>query len=189
MKGITVNRIPLVIATTIATTLAVILGFVLWNSNQNHDGHNMAAGDRASFAAMMIPHHAQAVELAQLALEKSDDERILELSNEIITSQSAEIELMESWTDSDTMNSHAGHMMEMDGMLSNEEMDALRNATSDFDRLFLNGMIAHHEGAIDMANIYLPTDDVEFGQLLNDIISAQTAEIAEMNEWLSELAN
>lgn len=182
------NRTPLVIVSTIAASLAVILGFVLWNSNQNHDGHNMASEDRESFAAMMIPHHAQAVELAQLALEKSDDERILELSNEIIESQSAEIELMESWTDSDTMNEHAGHMMNMDGMLSNEEMDALRNATSDFDKLFLNGMIAHHEGAIDMANMYLPTDDEEFSKLLTDIVAAQTREISEMQAWLNELA-
>ena len=150
---------------------------------------NMADGDRASFAAMMIPHHAQAVEMAQLALEKSNDERILQLSNEIIESQSAEIELMETWTDVDTMNDHAGHMMNMDGMLSSEEMDALRNATTDFDRLFLNGMIAHHEGAIDMANMYLPTDDVDFSQLLEDVVSAQTNEIAEMKTWLAELAN
>jgi uncharacterized protein (DUF305 family) len=184
-----VNRTPLVIVSTIAVTLAAVLGFVLWNNNQNHAGHdmmNMADGDRSSFAAMMIPHHEQAVKLAELALEKSNDARIIALANEIIDAQNSEIALMKTWTDSDTLAMHSGHMMGMDGMLSDEQMSELRNATSDFDRLFLTGMIAHHEGAIDMAEMYLPTDDIDFEKLLNDIVAAQSAEISEMNSWLAE---
>ena len=71
------------------------------------------------FAQMMIPHHEQAIEMSDLALQNSTNPEIRDLATKIKGEQAPEIELMESWTDSHMgshMDSHAGHMM--DGMLS-----------------------------------------------------------------------
>jgi uncharacterized protein (DUF305 family) len=101
---------------------------------------------------MMIPHHQQAIEMSDLALEKSSDPDILALAAEIKAAQGPEIEQMTTWlTQSGAPvdgGDHAGHM-NMGGMLTDAEMKRLTSSTgSEFDRLFLEGMIIHHEGAI-----------------------------------------
>ena len=138
------------------------------------------------FAEMMIPHHQQAIEMSDLALKNSTNPEILALAQEIKDAQAPEIEQMKSWGASSM--AHMGHMM--DGMLSDEEMSELAAARGgEFDRLFLEGMIKHHEGAIDMADLVIDSKNAEVAALANSIIEAQRAEIATMKELLTGLGN
>jgi uncharacterized protein (DUF305 family) len=138
------------------------------------------------FAEMMIPHHQQAIEMSDLALKNSTNPEVLALAQQIKDAQSPEIEQMKSWGASSM--AHMGHMM--DGMLSDEEMSDLAAATgSRFDKLFLEGMIKHHEGAIDMAEMVIDSKNSEVAALAKAIIEAQRKEISKMKELLSALGN
>jgi uncharacterized protein (DUF305 family) len=135
-----------------------------------------------AFAEMMIPHHEQAIEMSELALLNTTTPEVLQLAQEIKDAQSPEIELMKSWTGVKA-STHAGHLM--DGMLSQSEMSDLREAKDkDFDRLFLEGMIKHHEGAIEMAQDVATSENREVADLSASIVKAQELEIAKMNELL-----
>ena len=134
------------------------------------------------FAEMMIPHHEQAIEMSNLALMNSQDPEILKLAQEIKDAQAPEIEQMKSWGASSM--AHAGHMM--DGMLSEDEINELSAAKgSDFDRLFLEGMIKHHEGAIQMAEMVLDSRNAEVARLASTIINSQRAEIESMQKLIN----
>jgi uncharacterized protein (DUF305 family) len=138
------------------------------------------------FAEMMIPHHQQAIEMSDLALKNSTNPEVLALAQEIKDAQTPEIEQMKSWGASSM--AHMGHMM--DGMLSDEELSDLAAATgSSFDKLFLEGMIKHHEGAIDMAEMVIDSKNSEVAALAKAIIEAQRAEISKMKELLNALGN
>lgn len=133
------------------------------------------------FAEMMIPHHEQAIEMSNLALMNSQDPEILKLAQEIKDAQAPEIEQMKSWGASSM--AHAGHMM--DGMLSEDEINELSAAKgSDFDRIFLEGMIKHHEGAIDMAEMVTDSKNAEVAALAKVIIETQRTEISLMKNLL-----
>ena len=141
------------------------------------------------FAQMMIPHHEQAIEISDLALKNSSNQEIRELATKIKSEQAPEIQLMKSWTDAHMgshMGSHGGHMM--NGMLSEEEIHELENTSGvEFNRLFLKGMIAHHEGAIEMARDVENSKNEEVSKLARSIITSQRAEIEYMKELLKSL--
>ena len=141
------------------------------------------------FTTMMIPHHEQAIEMADLILDEDGiDAEVVALAETIKAAQGPEIELMESWLDD--WGTGMGDMGGMgDGMMSDTDMQALEDATGDeASRLFLEQMIEHHEGAIDMAQ-----SEVDNGEnpdvigLAESIIQSQTAEIATMEEILASL--
>ncbi len=120
--------------------------------------------------------------MSDLALQNSDNSEVRDLATKIRAEQNPEIELMESWSDPH-MSSHAGHMME--GMLSDDEINELKSARgAEFDRLFLEGMIKHHEGAIEMARTVTDSKNEKVSSLARAIIDAQRAEILEMKELL-----
>ncbi len=163
------------------------------------DGAEFNATD-VYFAQGMIPHHGQAIQMADMAIRVSTNADVQALAEQIKAAQSPEIEQMTTWlTDWDqavpdpnaTMDDNmdgAGGMM-MSGMMSDADMDRLDNATgSDFDRMFLEMMIRHHEGAIEMAEQqlaegkYQPTKD-----LAQAVITGQQAEIEEMNTLIADL--
>lgn len=137
------------------------------------------------FAQMMIPHHQQAIEMAQLVPDRTDNAEINALAEQIIAAQDPEISLMQSWIDEfgDAGSNHAGHSM--GGMLTESELEALR-ATSgvEFEKLFLEGMIQHHEGAIDMADMLSGSNYPAAQSLRAEIIETQTAEIELMKQLL-----
>ena len=136
------------------------------------------------FAAMMIPHHEQAIQMSELALLNSNEPEILALANEIKAAQGPEIEQMKSWGSS-MMGSHAGHMMD-EGMLSDDEMAQLKDIKgAEFDRLFLEGMIKHHQGAIEMADMIIDSANDEAALLGKNIVESQSAEIERMRQLLS----
>lgn len=138
------------------------------------------------FAQMMIPHHEQAVELATLAESNTTDVTILNLAGRIKEAQQPEIDLMQSWLDDAGAGMDMGHNMTMPGIVSDADMATIRAAKDgDFDRLFLTHMIAHHQGAIEMAKDVLTTsENPDVIALANSIITSQTAEIEEMQAML-----
>jgi len=147
-------------------------------------------GSDSMFTEMMIPHHQQAVEMSDLALSTSTNIKVLDLAKRIKTAQSSEILQMQSWlgtSDSDeNMDEHMGHGM--GGMMSESEMETLKLSTGKtFDRLFLEGMITHHEGALHMVTMIKDTDNLEINTFGLDVTKVQTAEIAEMKELLASL--
>lgn len=157
------------------------------------------AGSEAEivFAQSMIPHHQQAVQMADMALETSSNPAVIALAKEIKKAQDPEIALMKEWLtawgaevpmdmDMEGMDHSGMDMGGMEGMMSDEDMSMLSMSTgAEFDRMWLEMMIVHHEGAVVMAEDVLatsPSPDVQ--KLADAIIEAQTKEIAEMRELL-----
>lgn len=135
------------------------------------------------FAEMMIPHHEQAIEMSQLALERSQDPEVLALAEQILAVQAPEIAEMKTWG-ALNLEAHAGHTMM--GMLTPDQMSALAAATgSEFDRLFLAGMIVHHEGAIQMAQMVIQSPNPQAKQLGEEVVANQLTEIKLMQEMLA----
>lgn len=151
------------------------------------------------FVMMMIPHHQQAIEMSDIVLAKDGlDPRIADLAQQIKDAQGPEIERMLGWLgdwgveyDPDAMGGmdHGSMGGSMDGMMSAEDLTALENADPAVaGRLFLEQMIMHHEGAVDMAQMAL-TDgqNPEVLALAQQVVDDQTAEITEMQDLLAEL--
>lgn len=143
------------------------------------------------FVVMMIPHHEQAVEMSDLLLAKSGvDADVRKLAQQIKAAQQPEIDQMETWLSDRGLDDSAmdgmDHSDHMDGMLSAEEIEALDRAVgAEGQRLYLEGMIAHHQGAVTMANNVLGAgQDPDIKALAEDIVATQQAEIATMEKML-----
>lgn len=157
------------------------------DSNSSTEVQNSSNMADIAFAQMMIPHHEQAVVMSEYALANTDNPEVLALAQEIIDAQGPEIAQMTAILDRFNMDmgGHAGHTMA--GMLTQEELAQLQVARGpEFDQLFLIGMIAHHEGAIDMADDVLASGaDPEVRALAETIVAGQQAEIEYMKELLN----
>ena len=144
-----------------------------------------------AFVTQMIPHHQQAVEMADILLGKTGvDPRVVDLATQIKAAQGPEITTLTSWLKSWGQPSpEPMDGMAMNGMMSPDDMNALTTAAgADSSKLFLQQMIQHHQGAIDMANEELSTGkNADALALAKTIADAQTAEIAKMNEILATL--
>jgi uncharacterized protein (DUF305 family) len=169
-------------------------GHMMNDSNSSGMNNSQSTSDlqmnESMFAEMMIPHHQQAVDMSDLALKKSTNPSILDLAKRIKDGQSAEIIQMQSWLGSSESNSmmsdHSGHSM--GGMLTEEEFSKLESSSGvTFDKLFLEGMIMHHEGAIDMSKMIKDTPTQEINLFGINVIEVQSAEIREMKEILENL--
>ena len=134
------------------------------------------------FAQMMIPHHQQAIDMSALAESRALSPEVKALASKISAEQGPEIEQMRSWLKAANAPTEMGHQMSMDGMLSEAELERLTNASgAEFDELFILGMIAHHEGAIEMAQMVVDSKNLEARELGETIIKMQTLEIAELS--------
>lgn len=145
------------------------------------------------FVQMMIPHHAQAIEMSDTLLAKDGvDADVRELAENIKAAQQPEIDTMEGWlTAWGAEMPGAGGMAGMghdNGMMSDDDMSTLAAASGpDASRLFLEQMIVHHEGAIEMAKDELDSgSSPDVRELAEAIIIAQTSEIATMRALLAE---
>ncbi|MEM4780597.1 MAG: DUF305 domain-containing protein [Halalkalicoccus sp.] len=158
-----------------------------------HEGDDDPDGEfneaDVEFMRMMILHHEQAIEMAKLIPGRTDRRELCDLGPEIIEVQQAEIEQMHDWlaeADADPDHGDHGHDHgdhgEMDGMLSEAEMVELRCAEGEeFDCLFVEGMIVHHEGAIDMSEEVLAEGSAErVAALAAEVIEVQREEIEMM---------
>jgi len=145
--------------------------------------------DDVMFAQMMIPHHEQAVDMADMALDPdaSSSVEVRELAVDIKATQDPEIETMRGWLDAwGAPQEPSGGMGHDSGMMSQGDMGALASAEgAEFDQMWLTMMIEHHEGAITMArDVQSTTEDEEVAALAAEIIAAQEAEIATMQALL-----
>ena len=154
------------------------------------------------FMQHMIMHHAQAVEMTALIESHTQNARVRTLGERISRSQSDEINFMKRWLAargeqvSPAMPEMPGmdmssHQMLMPGMLTPKQMDALRKAKSEeFDKLFLKGMIQHHNGALSMVKDLFDSagagQDAELFNFATDVDSGQRAEIKVMQTMLDQ---
>jgi uncharacterized protein (DUF305 family) len=143
----------------------------------------------------MIAHHAQAIVMSRMAEANGANPQVLKLSRKIDQSQVPEILIMQGWLRRHGQfapDTASWHDMRMDGMLSDDELKALSEAKGvAFDRLFLAGMIKHHAGALKMVDDLFKSpgagQEVDANVFANDVVTAQTAEIAIMRRLLSQL--
>ena len=146
-----------------------------------------------TFARDMVVHHEGAIRMADLAAGRAGSQEVEELAARIRAAQGPEIETMNSWLEAwgEEPASGGGHGDHggMPGMMSAEDLGALENASgAEFDRLFLEGMVEHHEGALRMAR----TEQAEGANpdakaLAGKIEADQTREIEEMRQMLGSL--
>jgi uncharacterized protein (DUF305 family) len=147
-----------------------------------------------SFASQMIPHHQQAVQMASMAGYQATTPEVKQLSTAIKAAQDPEIKLMSGWLTAwgkpVPSPEHGGHNMPgMPGMMTEEEMSELSKAKgSMFDRMWIQMMIKHHQGAVAMAKTEQTNGkDPASIALAKKIETAQTAEIATMQRLLGRL--
>ena len=162
-----------------------------------------AAAKDVEFMHGMIMHHAQAVEMTALIDSRTQNKELRLLGSRISHSQSEEMRFMERWLQargepttmqmSVMLGMDHMHMSEkpmlMPGMLSAKQMEALRKAKgNEFDRLFLTGMIQHHNGALVMVDEMFKSagggQDADLFNFATDVDSGQRAEIKIMQEML-----
>lgn len=144
------------------------------------------------FSQMMIPHHEQAIEMSDIALDPTvgASDVVKELATRIKGAQDPEIATMKafltSWKMSLTPDSSMDHSDMMSGMLSADEITKLSTLRgAEFDRAWMTGMIAHHEGAIEMAKDVLEDGtNSAVRTLATAITTAQDSEILEMKKLL-----
>ncbi|MDA3022995.1 MAG: DUF305 domain-containing protein [Actinomycetota bacterium] len=161
------------------------------SSTPDLDGGPAAAD--AMFAQMMIPHHEQAVVMADLAPTRTQNTKILEFAAQIKSAQQPEIDQMSAWLakwdvarleGGEAMAAHGGHGMK--GMLTNEQLAELEGSSgANFDRLFSKLMIEHHLGAIDMATQVAGSSDPRVAELAGQIIKMQQLEIELLRAFTS----
>ena len=154
-----------------------------------------------AFAQGMIPHHEGALVMSEVALERAEDPRVRELAERIEAGQDPEIDLMTGWLqdwgrpveqgpEADTGHGGTDHGgmdhgdMDHGGM----DMEDMPTAGADFDRMWLQAMIEHHDGAVVMAQAEIDEGrNEEAIDLARVIIETQTQEIEEMQRLLDEL--
>ena len=196
----------------LAATAAIATALLLSScSSPAPDGHehgseSSTAGAQAqpaqsnaadvAFATDMIPHHQQAVEMAAMVPDRSTNPAVIKLAADISAAQGPEIETMKAflvqWSAGEDAV-HEGHGsamegMQMPGMVDDVTMTKLASLKGvEFDRLFLQSMIGHHEGAISMANAELADGvNADAKALAKQIVTAQQAEIGQMKQMLGE---
>ena len=186
-----------IIAALLISVVLIASGGMRDSESDNDDmgmmgghGHNSSSqmvGSDAMFLQMMIPHHEQAVVMSDLALSTSKDAEVLKLAKQIKDAQAPEIIKMQGWLADSELSEDPGHSMGngMGGMLSDSDLSALKGSTGKaFDKLFLAGMIAHHEGAIDMVMMIENSVNSDVNNLGQEIVKSQSAEIELMKELL-----
>lgn len=195
-----------VIFLVLGLILGLIMGLLYANSvskpNSLINNYNRSELMDAHFIEQMIPHHEDAITMSELALTEASRPEIKQLAQNIIDSQSKEIEIMKDWYEDwyakplpegeDIMMHHGmaeNSPMHM-GMMG--DMTDITNLTEaeDFDIAFIEHMIPHHQMAVMMAEMLkVTTDRPEMEKLADDIIKAQSEEITMMREWVREWSN
>lgn len=198
------NRLTITLLAIIALLLAAILAAVVLRDGDSMEesmGHDMGShmsgssdssstgftGAATMFLQMMIPHHQQAIDISEIALQKSKNAELLDLAKVIITDQKSEITQMKAWLDQAGASEDMGHSAhDMGGMLNDEDLAALEKATGkNFDTLWLKGMIGHHDGAIHMSEMIRDASNLEIKAFGEKIVKDQSAQIAQMKKMLA----
>ena len=165
------------------------------NSSMGHGSHSGSSKNSAytgadvMFLQMMIPHHQQAIDISNLAMKSSTNKEVIDLAKIIARDQAAEITQMKAWLKDAGATEDMGHSMDgMGGMLTDEELTDLRAAKGPtFDRLWLEGMTDHHDGAIHMVQMIEDAENAEVKAFGTKVIADQSAQIAQMKKMLASL--
>ena len=166
------------------------------HSSMGHGSGGMASGmlmengkysDRR-FIDAMVPHHQGAIEMAQVALHNAEHEEIIQLSQNIISTQQAEIEelksLKEEFGTSRVPMEMSPQQMQGMGMMMDPQELANREP---FDKAFIDAMIPHHQSAIEMARVAAEkSENPQIRELAENIMSTQQTEIEQMKQWRME---
>ncbi len=181
-------------------------------NGQMMDGHSMNSSQSTSsssdasaqfnnadvmFAQMMYPHHAQAVEMSEMATGRTENPDVLALASAIEAAQQPEMDQMTAWLSDWGQPAPSADLGEMggmggmnhgsgSGMMTDQEMDSLMASSGpEFDRQWLTMMIAHHTGAIDMANVEIEQGSNPEAQAMSRmIVTSQQEEIDTMRQLL-----
>ena len=202
MTSTTRNRVRRAVATAVTVTAALVLaacgaagdgdGAAGAKATASADAHN---AQDVTFAQGMIPHHRQALEMAELAADRASSTQVRDLAARIERAQDPEIGKLTGWlrtwgedVPEEGATEHGSHGGGMAGMTDDAGMEELAKASGEaFDTAFLTLMVEHHEGAVDMAGTerdkgrYAPAKS-----LADDIVTGQSAEIAEMKGLLGK---
>jgi uncharacterized protein (DUF305 family) len=186
---------------TVLAAFAAVSVVAAGCSSTTQDQQTSSAANRYNttdvmFVQGMIPHHEQAVTMSTMAQTRASDPKVVDLATRINAAQQPEIDEMGSWladwdVDQSATNHHLamGHGssgMQMQGMLTAAQLEALANESgAAFDARYLRDMIEHHEGAVVMAkNVKAMGWSPRVSNLADAIIVSQTKEIALMQKWL-----
>ncbi len=202
----TIKMTALTAATVAATVLLAGCASSSTSSAETPDSQSAASGAVVAtgsdaditFAQLMIPHHEQAVQMADMALQQATSPEVTDLATQIKAAQDPEIQQMRGWLQQwgapeqmDGVDGMDHGDMDMGGqtaggMMSDEDMGALMDASgADFDRMWLTMMIAHHEGAIEMAEqVKAQSTNPDVTALADAIVAGQTTEIDTMQQLL-----
>ncbi|WP_236794406.1 DUF305 domain-containing protein [Amycolatopsis sp. GM8] len=183
--------------------IAMSIGLILagcGTGDSSHNGMGMMSSSPApasahntadvTFAQAMIPHHQQAIEMAGLAASRSTNAKVKDLAGRIQSAQDPEIQQMQTWLAQWGESAMPGmNHGSMTGMMTDTDMEKLRQAGGlAFDTLFLQLMVQHHQGAIEMARTELAQgSSTDAKALAQRIIDGQTAEITEMRQLLTTM--
>jgi uncharacterized protein (DUF305 family) len=188
-----------IVAVAAALTTAVVVSSC--SKTEEHSQHATSSttssatvaahnADDVMFAQMMIPHHQQAVQLADLAPQHTDNPALLKLASTIAGEQQPEIDAMKAlllqWGADPAMGDHSGHGAAMQGMVDDATMTKLESLKGpEFDTLWLQAMIGHHQGAIEMAKTEIAKGgSADMMTMAKSMVSAQQTEIDQMKQML-----
>jgi uncharacterized protein (DUF305 family) len=191
---------------TLLIAVAIGVGWAIGSQSEHemHGDHQMdkpaVARDDAtverSFLQAMVPHHESGIEMAEIALDHSEAPEITKLSQAIRETQGVEIEQMQrihqrlfdaSLEPDEGAHAALGLSMHEAGMGHDEAMMKELASSKPFERAFVDMMVPHHQGAVEMSEVLLErTDDAELKKLGQAIIDAQKREIAAMNDFRTE---
>lgn len=141
------------------------------------------------YVSMMIAHHEQALAMTRFVPDRAENETVKGLADRIRYSQEPEIGAMKQWQRTfNAIGTHGDHGL-MPGMATQDQLNALGAARGkDFDRMFLELMIKHHEGAIKMAtDVRGAGSNVQVEEMADDVVATQDDEIKRMRKLLTEL--
>jgi len=193
-----------VFAGVIIVLVAVIIAMGFSKSGDSHSGMDHSSmmesaevsgtgkltGSDIMFLQMMIPHHQQAVDISNLALSKSKEEELLTLATVIRDGQADEIIQMKQWLKDAGAEIEMGHSMgdSMGGMLNDTDLATLKSADgSTFDRLWLQGMTGHHDGALHMTQMIEDAQNPVIKKFGQDIVTVQSAQNKQMQGMLQRI--
>ncbi|MGR8011953.1 DUF305 domain-containing protein [Streptomyces hypolithicus] len=147
---------------------------------------NSPNGADFSYTQMMIEHHGQALVMTELAPKRARSTQVKRLAERIAAAQRPEIGAMRGWLDNNGGDKHKGEHRHgpMAGMATQKQLAQLREAKGKvFDQLFLQLMITHHEGAVEMgAEVLSQGNNVQVEEMATDVLAQQTAEIGRMRD-------
>lgn len=192
-----------VVAVVMAGAAALFLSSCTGSASDGHADHQHTdepvitgapAGynsDDVAFATNMIPHHQQAIDLSALVADRTSNAGLRALADRISAAQQPEINTMRvflvQWNENpDADSGHGGHGAAMAGMVDEATMAELKTLNgAEFDTLWLQSMISHHQGAVEMAKAEIANgENVDAIAMARSVVETQQAEIGEMKQLL-----